>query len=706
MKKVNTKVIDTLMYTLLVLGTLSLTTCPTTNSKYWEESEKPIEYNANIYTLSKLNRESLYLLTTVQDKYISTEENAYLRLNLYRTLSSKTGSDVTKDTEKYTFDIEDNHCSILKTLSGPFENNALVLKPTKDKPIDENASGSLVIKCDLKDPENNSVLSKDDEGKYKLNLKVNVKEQINDETPFSLKEFYYDKYYEPLNKEEPDPPTPPDIPEGTVVIDENNLGDYKDFRDALISELIKNNSEDLGNYSNFIKDYINSISDEDIKKENALKGLNLEKTEDGKYYYTATDNFAGYAKTYVRNEIAVVGTFYTTGKTEQDINEAFIYYLEEYYCKKNGIVNYDEIYMIVNYIKSNTSLLSFTKGYDKATDTYKYPIDGLLMYEEDEIGMSELLKEKIAPGLSTKRRIQVFSNPNFAEEDYDDLEYRKGYFKYAMNHVYGDNAIISQDLLNEILRDSTQDNPNMIYDAVLNDNLDKTVYFARPDKDGNAILIEVTPLTKTVKSLVNGVETDVVRHYNEVSISKVDRTSNTLTINYPNVNINRLAGETTQDYQNRVKQELIAKYTAEDARKVIGEFTTIDESDITLTMNNFTQKVSDAKILINILPTSDPVPDDEPTIEDTPTVDEPVVEKETETQEKIEDSSSEIKEVIEDPLKNQMPVTTEPDDSKKDVIEDVKEETVGAGSDDMPNIKNEDLIEDANKSAEFVIEGQ
>lgn len=709
MKKVNTKVVDTAMYTLLVLGTLSLTTCPTTNSKYWEESDKPIQYNANIYTLSKSNKENLRLLTTVDDKYISTEETAYLRLNLYRTLSSKTGSDVNKDTERYTFDIGDNHCSIYKTLSGTFENNTLVLKPTSGKPIPENASGSLVIKCDLKNPESNSVLSKDEEGKYKLNLQVNVKQQINNETPFALKEFYYDDYYELLNKEEPDPPIPPEIPEGAIMVDENNLGSYKDLRDAIIGELIKNNSEDLADYSSFISSYINSISNEDIKKDGAAKGLNLIKAEDGKYYYSCDDNFAGYAKTFVRNEIAVVGTFYTTGKTEKDINEAFIYYLEEYYCKKNGIVDYDEIYMIINYIKSNTSLLSFIKGYDMANDTYKYPINGLLMYEVDEIGIDDLLKNTIAPALSTKRRIQIFSNANFAGNGYDDLTYRKGYFKYAMNKVYGDNTVISKDLLDEILSDSTASEPNTIMDTVLNDNLDKTTYFARPNSDGTAILIEVTPLTKTVKALEDGIEKDVIRKYNEVSISKVDRTDTTLTINYPNVNINRIAGETTADYQNRVKQELIAKYTEEDARKVIGEFNTINPDDITLTMNNFTQKVSDAKIIINILPTTaDETNGADEGIEDIPedttnTIDEVSIEEKI----TIEDVPSEIIDSAVEASQNQLPITTEPKDSKKDVITDFKEETIGTGSnDDAPNIKNEDLIDEANESAPFVIEGE
>ena len=92
MKKINDKrVFKVATVTALVLGTISLTTCPTTNSRYWTESEKPFSYNADIYTLNKQN-ERLRLLTSITDDKISTEDTAYLRLNFTRNKSEFTGS--------------------------------------------------------------------------------------------------------------------------------------------------------------------------------------------------------------------------------------------------------------------------------------------------------------------------------------------------------------------------------------------------------------------------------------------------------------------------------------------------------------------------------------------------------------------------------------------------------------------------------------
>ena len=690
MKKINDKrVFKVATVTALVLGTISLTTCPTTNSRYWTESEKPFSYNADIYTLNKQN-ERLRLLTSITDDKISTEDTAYLRLNFTRNKSEFTGSILDKNTEKYTLTMSSNKCSIYSSTSsfGKWNGNVLTLAPKKsgDKvtPIPDNANGVVILACDLSEPDSNELLSKNDEGKYVLNVTVNVREQIDKEIPFNFKDYTFVGEYDPLNVEKPTPPDPvdPDIPDDAILIDANNLGEFSTFREALIYEILKS-VEGLNGYTSEIRQYINSIDDDAIKQAGALKGLTLvnPNPSDGIYAFTVDNNFAGYAKTFVYKDIAEAGTFYTTGKTEEEINEAFGYYLEEYYCKEAGTINYDNAYMVLNYIKSTTGLKAFIEG---------NAIPGLITYESepDAIRIGNAVLKVIAPALFTTKEIKIYSNDTFE----NDREIMKGTFVTAMNRIYGEtvaDSIISKDILESIVKDEA------ILSAASNTESTSPSYFARQE-DGYAILIEIVPKTVSLTATIDGKVETVERIYNSITVSKVITDTDSVTIEYPNLDAKKTT-ETDADYEARIKADLIAKFQTEEALKIIG---TVDETrDYEVELTKDASGKYTAKCIVPIKVTAD-TPDKSE--ESDKEVIDPIVNPQDEIINSMqipEDEVGIIKDTVEPPvIENPIEEAIEEDPIKDQPLEEIEPENTPIIS------KEEDFIEEANSNAEVVIE--
>lgn len=699
MNKVNEKrIIEVLSYVALVLGTISLTSCPTTNSKYWTESEKPYSYNADIYTLNK-KQENLKLLTSLTDGKISTDTKAYLKLNFYRQGSEFTGSVLEKNTEKYTFDIESNKCSLREpeTSYGKWSRNILTLAPKESEstvtPIPEFTRATAIIECDLSDPDNNEVLSKNADGKYELNVKVNIKEQIDGEMPFSFKDYIFSSEYGPLNEEKPTPPDPigPDIPEDALLIDANNLGAYNSFKEALNAEIIMKyqtsdqtlTDEDIA----AIKTYLNSISDEQVKQKDALKGLILfnPNPENGVYAYDIDSNFLGYAKTFIYSNAAKDGVFFSSGKTAKEINDSFAYYLEEYYCKKDGVVNRDNINLILNYIKSTIGIKTYRD--DMTNNT----IPGLSTPANypDAIMIGSTVLNIRAPRMFTEKELKIYADSDFT----DDEEIMKSTFKTAMNRIYGESvadSIISKDVLDSILTDET------ILSAVSNTSSSSPAYFVRKE-DGYAILLEVITKETTLTATVDGKTETIVKKYNSVTVSKVLSETDTISIDYKNLETKKTT-ETTSEYESRITEALIAKFKTEEALKAIGTVDETKEYIVTFNKNESGTYLS-ATVTVPIK-TSDTPSGDEPSNDNPSPEYAPSNPDEIEgSKEEVESSeSAAILPEIEDPEKG-TPKEEEPikEDPNKQIVNQDPE-------DSTPTVGKEELVEEANESADLVAE--
>lgn len=495
---------------LSVVGIFSLATTPETNSKfltYLTDDSKLIKYNSNLYSLNtKIDDQAITLYTKENNStYISNSDTAYMRVVLHRNQA------IGNTTEKETYTLElPKGCSLLsinKTGNITISRNdkARQYTFTFNKGFNSNDNGRIEFACDLKN--NPELLIPKDDGKY-LNINIPVIEKIDKELAYVNKKYVYNKLYTVVEK----------VPSNIIVIDTKGVEDPSTIRSLLIQEIIDN-----AGYSQEVTKYIENYLVNGIKPDGTIEGTGLKgislAIKDSVYTYTLDNNFIGYARTYFHIDDAIQGEIFFSGKTSAEIDEAFVYYIQEYLTTNDleaaSILNYLEtIPSIGEAILNNGTLPSWLSKKDITFNQYSV--------RKSYLRLS-------ANTLLTTNEFKVYRNSSSVMQNT---------FLYGMNMRYSDYSIITENVFKEIVRipNEIDNRENELLNVISKIDIVnmKTNYFIINDTVNNkAFRVEVTPILE----ITGEGENEVRKYYNSIkfqTISLVDKTNINLQLEYTN----------------------------------------------------------------------------------------------------------------------------------------------------------------------------
>ncbi len=322
-KKIQKKIILIMSYTIFVLSLIYLCNFTTTHSKYKKDVDYAIIYQNQLYALNKGNLNVIYS----ENDSTSKEFHAFFTIE---------PNDIGIDNNNNWYRIEvPSGCSL--SLANHTKNN-VISNNSNNTLLRIKGNTQVNITCATDNP--------NIQQGYKYRIPATIYEYVTGEN-----EFLYKNGYAMI---ESIPPAEVEVPDGKIIVDSNSeKSAYEQLCEGLKNYIAKKYGSQpflQVELTNAVINYVDIYRDNQFDKK--LFGMSVE-SDNGNYIFTIQENLEGYAYTKYSFETYGDRVMYFYTEDSSTLNYAFRYYLEQYfYPIQDEPENVKNVQIIMDYIYS------------------------------------------------------------------------------------------------------------------------------------------------------------------------------------------------------------------------------------------------------------------------------------------------------------------------------------------------------------------